>query len=289
MISARSKAVRLLGIVALATPLIVMPSAQGAEPKDGWFPVGPGAEGNIISKTTTQDPFELQTDGPLDIEFSHVNLAPKGTTGLVARRGIMVVAVASGAATVLSAEAERCASRSVAAGSSVIQPAGTVTEIRNDGSGKLELYTVSLTRSGFAGADTPAPGPCQATEPGGDTTETINHSVIEAPFTAESKGTSDVYVAAARLAPKGKVAWHVQHRPLLAGVERANLGLHLDHGGRCDLTVYPPKAGFYEPPDMVHEVRNDTDSPGLYYVLAFAESPKPFLAPAAPPEGCEKS
>ena len=65
MIAARSKAALLFGIIALG---IVIPSAQGAEPKDGWFPVGPGAEGNILSKTTTKDPFEIRTDGPLDVE-----------------------------------------------------------------------------------------------------------------------------------------------------------------------------------------------------------------------------
>ena len=288
MISARSNAVRLLGIVALATPLIVMPTAQGAEPRDGWFPVGPGAEGNILSKTTTNDPFELQTDGPLDIQFNKIDVAPKGTTGLVAQQGMLVVGVATGTATVMSPEGDRCGSRTVAAGSALIQPAGRVSEIRNGGSGKLELYAVSLTASGVRAASTPPPGPCEATEPGGITTDTLNHSMIEEPFRAESKGTSDVYVALARLAPQGKVAWHVQHRPLLAGVEKAKMGLHMAHDGRCDLTVYPTKVGFYEPPDMVHEVRNDTDSPGLYYVLAFAESPRPFLAPAAPPKECEK-
>ncbi|MGH9011905.1 MAG: hypothetical protein ACRDYF_18965 [Acidimicrobiia bacterium] len=289
MIGARSKAALLRGIVALAVPLILLPPAQAAEPKDGWFPLGPGAEGNILSKTTTDDPLELQTDGPLDIEFNHIDVAPKGTTGLVARQGMLVVGVATGTATVMSPEADRCGSRTVAAGSALIQPAGTVSEIRNEGSGKLELYAVSLTASGLSAAGTPPPGPCEATEPGGVRTETLNHSVIEAPLTAESKGTSDVIVGAARLAPRGRLDWHTQHRPLLAGVEKGDLGLHLDHGGRCDLTVYPPKAGFYEPPDMVHEVRNDTDSPGLFYVLVFAESPRPFLAPAAPPEGCEKS
>lgn len=77
MIAARSKAALLFGIIALAAPLIVIPSAQGAEPKDGWFPVGPGAEGNILSKTTTTDPFELRTDGPLDLEFTHIDSLPR--------------------------------------------------------------------------------------------------------------------------------------------------------------------------------------------------------------------
>jgi quercetin dioxygenase-like cupin family protein len=289
MIAARSKAALLFGIIALAAPLIVIPSAQGEEPKDGWFPVGPGAEGNILSKTTTKDPFELRTEGPLDLEFNHTDIAPKGTTGLAAREGIMVVAVAAGAATVLSPQAGRCGSRAVAAGSSAILPAGTVSEIRNDGGDKLELYTISLTAQGLKAKATPPPGPCQATDPGGARTETLNHSVIEAPLTAESKGTSDVYVGAARLAPHGNVAWHTQHRPLFAGVAKSSLGLHIAHDGRCDLTVFPANAGFYEPPDMVHEIRNDTDSPGLYYVLAFAENPKPFLAPAAAPKECEKS
>jgi hypothetical protein len=290
MIAARSKAALLVGIVALAAPLIVVPSAQGAEePKDGWFPVGPGAEGNILSKTTTKDPFELRTDGPLDVEFNHIDIAPKGTTGLAAREGIVVVAVVTGAATVLSPQAERCGSRAVAAGSSAILPAGTVSEIRNDGADKLELYTISLTAKGLRAKATPPSGPCQATEPGGATTEPLNHSVIEAPLTAESKGVSDVYVGVARLAPHGNVAWHTQHRPLFAGVGKSNLGLHIAHEGRCDLTVFPTGAGFYEPPDMPHEVRNDTDSPGLFYVLAFAENPRPFLAPAAAPKECEKS
>ena len=288
MITARSTLVRLLGIVALATPLIVMPSAQGDEPKDGWFPVGPGAEGNILSKTTTRDPFELRTDGPLDVEFNHIDIAPKGTTGLATREGIMVVAVAAGAATVVSPQAGQCGSRAVAAGSSAILPAGTVSEIRNDGADKLELYTVSLTAQGLRAKASPPSGPCQPTEPGGATTELLNRAVIEAPLTAESKGVSDVYVGIARLAPHGNVSWHTQHRPLFAGVAKSSLGLHIAHDGRCDLTVFPTGAGFYEPPDMVHEVRNDNDSPGLFYVLIFAENPRPFLAPAAEPKECQK-
>ncbi len=289
MINARSKPVRLLGIAALATLLTAMPTARGAEPRDGWFPVGPGAEGNILSKTTTNDPFELQTNGPLEIEFNHVAVAPKGTTGLVARQGMLVIGVATGTATVMAPEADRCGSRTVDAGSALVQPPGTVSEIRNGGPGKLELYAVSLTAKGVSAASTPAPGPCDATEPGGVTTDTLNHSVIDEPIRAESKGTSDVYVAVARLAPRGQVAWHVQHRPLLAGVGKAKMGLHMAHDGRCDLTVYPTGVGFYEPPNMVHEVRNDTDSPGLFYVLAFAENPRPFLAPATPPKECEQS
>jgi hypothetical protein len=289
MIAARSKAALLFGIIALAAQLIVIPSASGAEPRDGWFPVGPGAEGNILSKTTTEDPFELRTDGPLDIEFNHIDIASKGTTGLATREGIMVVAVVAGAATVLSPQGQRCGNRAIASGSSAILPAGTVSEIRNDGADKLELYAISLTANGLTANATPAPGPCQATEPGGATTETLNHSAIEAPVTAESKGVSDVYVAVGRLAPHGNVAWHTQHRPLLAGVAKSNLGLHIAHEGRCDLTVFPTGAGFYEPPDMIHEVRNDTDSPGLFYVLAFAENPRPFLTPAAAPKECEKS
>jgi quercetin dioxygenase-like cupin family protein len=223
------------------------------------------------------------------VEFTRVALAPKGTTGLLARRGILVVGVVAGTATVRSAEGERCASRKVAAGSALIQPAGTVSEIRNDGSAALDLYAVTLTAGELSATGTAPPGPCPATEPAGTTTDGFNRSVVAAPFQAESKGTSDVIFAAARLAPRGRLAWHVQHRPLVAGVAQGDLGLHIAHGGRCELTVYPTNAGFYEPPDMVHEVRNDTDAPGLYYVLAFAESPRPFLAPAAPPKECEKS
>jgi quercetin dioxygenase-like cupin family protein len=177
----------------------------------------------------------------------------------------------------------------VSAGSAVIQPAGSVSEIRNDGSGNLELYVASLTAGGVGAAGTPPSGPCEAAPASGATTEALNHSVIEAPLNAESKGTSDVYFGAARLAPRGQVAWHVQHRPLLAGVAKGDLALHLAHDGRCDVTVYRPNAGFYEPPNMVHEVTNETDQPGFFYVVAFAESPRPLLAPAAQPKECENS
>jgi len=287
MIRARSKAALLLATAALAGP-IVIPSAE-AETGSGWIPFGTGgAEVNIFSKTTTQDPFELQTTGPLTVETQHLDVGPNGTTGLVARQGILVVGVAAGVATVRSAQNQQCASRTIAAGSALIQPAGTVSEIRNQGSDKLELYAVSLTADGLQAAATPPPGPCKGAEASGVTAQSLNRSVIQAPFTAESKGTSDVYLAALRVAPRGAVSWHTQHRPLLASVDKGQLGLHIAHSGECHLTDYPANAGFYEPPNMVHEVRNDTDGPALFYVLAFAESPRPVAVLAAEPEECKK-
>lgn len=287
MIAGRSRAVSLLGVVTLAAPLVVVLSAQAAERPPAWIPVGPGAELNLFSKATTGDPLEIQTNEPSEIEFAHVSITPNGTTGAVAR-GTVVVAVNQGVATALSADGGRCTSRTVSAGSAFIQPMGSVGEIRNEGSDTLELYATSLTPTGLTAATPPA-GPCKVTTPRGVTTMMLNHSVIDAPLDTESKGSSDVWVGLVRVAAGGNIGWHVQQRPLFIGVDQGEVTLKVAHDGTCDVTVFPATTGFFEPPQMVHEVRNNTKSPAFFYFIGFAPSPQPLITPATPPKECEKS
>lgn len=287
MIAGRSRAVSLLGVVTLAAPLVVTLSAYAAESPPVWIPVGPGAEFTLLSKATTGDPLEIETNEPSDIEFAHVSIAPNGTTGLAVARGTVVVTVNQGVATALSAQAGRCASRTVSAGNAFIQPVGSVGEIRNEGSDTLELYATSLRPAGLTAATPPA-GPCKVTTPGGVTAMMLNHSIIDAPLTTESKGSSDVWVGLVRVAAGGNIGWHVQQRPLFIGVDQGDVTLKVAHDGTCDVTVFAAKAGFLEPPQMVHEVRNNTKSTAFFYFLGFAPSPQPLIAPATPPKECEK-
>jgi uncharacterized RmlC-like cupin family protein len=287
MIAGRSRAVLLLGVVTLAAPLVVILSAQAAERPPVWIPIGPGADFTLLSKATTDDPVQIQMSGPSEIEFAHVTISPNGTTGLAVRHGTVVVTVNQGVATALSVEAGACASRTVGAGSAFVQPAGSVGEIRNQGSDTLELYASSLTPL-TASAAQPR-GPCEVTTPRGLTATVLNHSVIDAPLTAESKGSSDVYVGLVRVAPGATAGgWHVHQGPVVVGVDQGDVTVKVAHEGRCDATVFPEKTGVLEMPQMVHEARNDTKASASFYILGFAPSPQPLLAPAPPPKECEK-
>lgn len=167
MTAGRTRAVSLLGVVMLAAPLVVTPSAQAAGRPTVAVPLGPGADFTLLSRVATGDTLEVRTDGPTEIEFSRVSVAPTGTTGLAVAPGTVVVTVNQGVATAMSAEAGRCASRTVSAGNAFIQPPGSVGEIRNEGSDALEIYVISLTPTGPTAAPTPeSPGQTRCA-PGG--------------------------------------------------------------------------------------------------------------------------
>jgi mannose-6-phosphate isomerase-like protein (cupin superfamily) len=181
----------------------------------------------------------------------------------------------------------RCADRTVSAGSAFVQRAGTVSEIRNEGAEPLELYSTSLTP---ARSTTSASAPaafCAVSSPAGVTAKVLNRSTISTPLAAESKGSSDVYVAQLRVRP-GAVAgaWHTHPRPAFLSVEEGRFTLRIAHAGQCQVAVFPAKAAVMEQPDMVHEGRNEDTSPVTAYILAFAPSPQPFLTPSPPPEEC---
>lgn len=284
----RTRAV--LSITTLVAQLVLVPAARATDPPTVWFPVGPGAEGSIFAKATTGDPFEIHSSGPTRMEFARITVDPGGTTGLVSLSGTTVTLVAEGVATVVSAGATTCAGRTVSAGFAVIETDGSGTEFRNEGPSPLRLYTVTFAPNGPAGAAAPLSAEaCPATTPRHATVAQFGQVVIDAPVTVESKGLSDVYVGGARLAGLGTIPWHIQPRELLGGVSQGTVTVDLDFPDRCQTGVYPVGAGFLEPAQTAHIVRNEMTAPAAFYYIAFAPTPIPFLAPAPPPGQCEGS
>ncbi len=285
-------------VLALVTLPVVSPAAAEVEREAGaataadrpavWFPLGPGSEATIFSKATTSDPFELRTSGPTGIDFVRISVEPGGTTGLMSRPGLTVTSIVEGAATVMAADAGTCASRTVNAGSAFIQPNGSGTEIRNDGNSPLDLYAVTFAPTEPAAAPLAA-GPCAASAPAGAAVVTLTWAVVEAPLSAESKGRSDVYVGAVRIAGHGSSLWHTQNRPVFGGVDRGTVTLEIAHSDRCETSVLPAGVGFLEPQQMVHLVRNEASTQAVFYYVLFSASPQPLIAPAPSPKDCQSS
>jgi len=284
-ITRRKRTVVLVGAIMLAAgPLLVEGRAGAAKLPAAGVPLGPGADLTVLSKGTTSDPFEITSAGATQLEWAQVRVAPHGTTGLAGSGGIVVATVTHGVATALSSEAGSCARRSVETGASFIRPAGRAGAIRNDTSDRLELTVVTLTPTGRIDA-LPA-GSCPAAAPDGVTSNVLQRSIVEQPLSAESKGSSDIWVGLVNFAAGGTLPWHVQQRPYFLGVNEGRLTLTLASSGMCDATTYPDGQGFFEPPRIDHVVSNNTRQPAAMYFIGFAPSPQPPIAPAAPARGC---
>ena len=267
---------------------MLIPAARAADRPIVWFPVGPGAEASIFTRATTGDPFELNTGGPTGIEFALVNVEPGGTTGLMARPSITVTSVVEGVATVLSADGATCGTRTVNTGFALIEQQGSGTEIRNEGKTPLALYTASFTPAGPGAAA--SAGPCTASASKQATVAILTRAVVDGPLSVESKGAaSDVYMGAVRFAGYGITPWHVQHRPLFGAVAEGTVTVDLASGDRCQTGVFPSGAGFHEPAQTVHNVKNESSASALFYYVAFAPTPVPFFAPSPSPGQCEGS
>jgi quercetin dioxygenase-like cupin family protein len=275
-------------VTTLVAQLMLAPAARAADRPIVWVPVGPGAEASIFTRATTGDPFELNTSGPTGIEFALVNVEPGGTTGLMPRPGITVTSVVEGVATVLSADGTTCGTRTVNTGFALIEQQGSGTEIRNEGKTPLALYTASFTPAGPGAAPSSA-GPCTTSPSKQATVSILTRAVVDGPLSVESKGASDVYMGAVRFDGHGIIPWHVQHRPVFGAVAEGTLTVDLASGDRCQTGVFPSGAGFHEPAQTVHDVRNESSARALFYFVAFAPTPVPFLAPSPSPRQCEGS
>ena len=284
--SARARAVLLA--IPLITQLLLTPAARAADRPVVWFPVGPGSEGSVFTRATTTDPFELTTNGPTAMEFTLFTVEPGGTTGSLPRPGLTVTAVADGVATVLSAQGQGCVPRSVNAGSALIETDGGAMEIRNDSHTPLAVYTAAFSPAGGAPAPLSA-GPCAATTAKQAAIDVLTRAIVERSFSVESKGMSDVYLGAARFAPGGVIDWHVQHRPLFGGVGEGTITVDFAEAGGCRTDVFPTGAGFLEPAQTVHAVRNESSDRATFYYVVFAATPQPFLAPSPTPRQCGRS
>jgi hypothetical protein len=228
-ITRRTRTVVLVGAIMLATgPLFVEARAGAAKLPAAGVPVGPGAEFTVLSKGTTSDPFEITSAGPTQLEWAQVSVAPHGTTGLADGGGIVVATVTHGVATALSSEAGSCARRSVETGASFGRPAGRAGAILNDTSDPLELTVVTLTPTGRVDA-LPA-GSCPSAAPDGVTSKVLQRSIVEQPLSAESKGSSDIWVGLVNFAAGGTLPWHVQQRPYFLGVSEGHVTLALAEG-----------------------------------------------------------
>lgn len=269
----------------LASALGLMAAVVVADPSVSGtgiaIPIGPGADFTILSKATTSDPVELRTSGAVEVEFSELGIAPGGTSGFLARKGMTVVNVDDGVATLVLAT--DCVTRTVEAGSAVV--AESVVEIRNRGSAPVALHLTSLTP---VGSEAPTTAPCQATVGQGVTTKVLNRSTVTAPMTAQTNGASDVYVGLVRVQPGATAGpWHVHPGPVLVAVDQSQVTIKMGHGHRCEVVTLPTGSGFLEMPEMVHEASNHTDAPLSFYILGFAPSPRPLLTPAPTPPECQ--
>jgi quercetin dioxygenase-like cupin family protein len=276
-------------ITTLVAQLTFAPATRAADRPIVWIPVGPGAEFSVLTRATTGDPFELDTGGPTGIEFALINVEPGGTTGLMPRPGIAVTSVVEGIATVLSADGTTCGTRTVNTGFAIIEQQGRGTEIRNLGQTPLALYTATFTPAGPPAAPLSA-GPCTASGSKQATVATLTRAVVDGPLSVESKGAaSEVYMGAARFSGHGALPWHVQHRPLFGAVAEGTVTVDLASGDRCQTSVFPTGAGFHEPAQTVHDVKNNSSARALFYYVAFAPTPLPFFAPSPSPRQCESS
>ncbi|MGH9009938.1 MAG: cupin domain-containing protein, partial [Acidimicrobiia bacterium] len=275
-------------VTTLVAQLLLAPATRAADRPIVWVPVGPGAEFSIFTRATTGDPFELNTGGPTGIEFGLVNVEPGGTTGLMPRPGITVTSVVEGVATVLSADGATCGTRMVNTGFALIEQPGTGTEIRNEGPTPLALYTATFTPAGPGAAPLSA-GPCPASASKQAAVAILTRGVVDGPLSVESKGASDVYMGAVRFAGHGVIPWHVQHRPLFGAVAEGTLTVNLASGDRCQTGVFPSGAGFHEPAQTVHDVKNNSSRRAMFYYIAFAPTPVPFVAFVPSPRQCESS
>jgi len=286
IITRRARFVLLLAAVMLvAAPLLLKAPAGEAKPPGAAVPVGPGAEFTVLSKGTTADPFEIRSDGPTQIEWAQVSIAPHGTTGLAGGGGIVVATVTDGAATAVSSETGNCAGRAVETGASFIRPAGRAGAIRNDTSEPLELTVVTFTPTGRVDA-LPA-GSCPAAAPAGVTSNVLHRAVIDKPLDTGSKGSSDIWVGLVSFAAGGRLPWHVQERPYFLGVPEGRVTLTLADASACNIRTYAEGEGFFEPPRVDHEVTNETQHAAMMYFIGFVPNPQPLIAPAAPARGCQ--
>jgi hypothetical protein len=130
---------------------------------------------------------------------------------------------------------------------------------------------------------------CTASSPSGVTAKVLNRSVINRPLTAQTNGSTDVYVARIRLQPGATFGgWHTHSGPLFLGVDESELTIRNAHNGQCQVAEFSAKTGAMEPPRMVHEARNEGRSPTILYALVLAPSPQPFLTPSSPPAECSR-
>jgi quercetin dioxygenase-like cupin family protein len=267
----------LLGVLGLAAaaaePPVTLPAANG--------------EFTIYSRATTPDSLTVRTTGPSELLVRHVVVAAGGTTGLERHPGTAVVIVDHGSATAVRADGGDCATRSVGAGSAVVQPAGSVGEIRNAGGEALSLYVVTVTPASEAQPQQPSTGPCPAAAAGGVVSEIVDRSVIGSPVTEEWRGPLDLYVGIVHV-PSHRTAfgWHVHPGPVFVGVARGDMTLRIVDGGRCSISTFAPGAGGIELADHTHDVSNEGDTQLDFHFLAIAPAPRPVILPQPSPTEC---
>ena len=281
----------LQGIVAGVVALVLMVPLVGAEftsvaGADTAIPIGPGSSFTLYSKGETRDPLHLDTDGPVDIEFSEVVIEPGGTTGALGRPGTLVVNVDQSVATIELATGASCVTQTVSGGQAVVHAGDGVSAIKNLGRAPVTMHLTAIRPDGaVAPANT---GSCPAAAPSGATVKVLNRSRFTEPLTADATGTSDVYVGIVRADP-GRSAgpWHAHPGPLLVAVDRGTATVHMAHGSSCETMTVPAGVAFPEMTGMVHEATNRGTEPLAFYILGFAPSGQPLLTPRPTPSECQ--
>ena len=141
------------GVLSVAGPLTWMAAAGGAAAE----PV----TGSVVSTATLPGGFPGLVPGPARVQIAKLTFRPGADGGWHSHAGPSTVSVLAGTATVVTVHGKRCVRQEFAAGRAVVEKAGVVHLVRNDGRKPLVITAVTVVPQGRAfGSDEPTPARC---------------------------------------------------------------------------------------------------------------------------------
>lgn len=147
---------RLAGVVAGLA--VVLTSA--ALPADATPNLGVSAE--QLSKSTIAEQIHIAPDGPVDVQFSVLTVAPGGSVGWHSHPGDVLVNVAVGTATRYEGDDRHCEPATFGVGQGWVEHPRHVHTVRNETDKPLTLDVVLITPTGRpSGISRPDPGNCR--------------------------------------------------------------------------------------------------------------------------------
>ncbi|WP_063047262.1 cupin domain-containing protein [Nocardia pseudovaccinii] len=121
-----------------------------------------GVTGEQLSKATVTEPIHIAPDGPVDVQFSVLTVAPGGSVGWHSHPGDVLVNVADGIATRYEADDRHCAPTTFGVGRGWVEHPRHVHTVRNETDKPLTLDVVLITPTGQpSGISEPDPGNCR--------------------------------------------------------------------------------------------------------------------------------
>jgi quercetin dioxygenase-like cupin family protein len=131
----------------------MMPQAQATPNVD--------VSGEQLSKATVEH-VHIAPDGPVDVQFSILTVAPGGSVGWHTHPGDVLVNVADGTATRYEAGDSKCQPAAFGVGQGWVEHPNHVHTVRNETDKPLKLDVVLVTPTGMdPGVSAPDPGNCR--------------------------------------------------------------------------------------------------------------------------------